>query len=170
MLDDFRMRSAQVPSMSGGTSGKPILVAQSQAPAIAQQVQFKVELDDRAILLPDGKIVQHLILYQDATGAIALDGMFAFNRTQRSPRLISLSLADAGALAAELVAAVYAAKTSFVFGERFKITITVVANGYRLEVTEGSEAFDLFLSTGVIWRVIKGLLGVIDASSPGVAN
>ena len=137
-----------------------------QQPALTPQ--FKVELDDRAILLPDGKIVQHLIIQQDSSGPIAVDGVFAFNRTQRSARLLTLSLADAGAFAAELVGAVYAAKTSFVFGADVKITITVVANGYRLEVQDGGEPFELYLSTGVIWRVIKGLLAAIDSASPTV--
>ena len=56
------------------------------------------------------------------------------------------------------------------FGQSLKITITVVANGYKMECHHEGEAFDLFLSTGVIWRFIKGLLLAIDAASPSVAN
>ncbi len=156
--------------MSGGAHLKPILVTQLGDAQPLQPVQYKIELDERAILLPDGKILQHLMIYQERDGTIALDGAFAFNRTRRPARLIALSLADAGAFAAELVGAVYAAKTSFMYGAGLKITITVVANGYRLEVQEGRDSFELFLSTGVIWRVIKGLLAAIDAASPVVPN
>jgi hypothetical protein len=133
--------------------------------------QFKVELDDRAILLPDGKVLQHIVMsVDDDRRGVSFDGVFAFNRTGRHARIMSLSLGDAGALAAELVNAVYAARTAFVFGDDLKITITVVANGYKLECLHQGEDFDLFLSTGVIWRFIKGLLLAIDAASPGEAH
>jgi hypothetical protein len=140
-------------------------------PAIRAPVappQFKVELDDRAILLPDGKVVQHLVVTAQADGRIRLDGVFAFNVMGRSPHILTMTEDDAAAFTAELIAAVYAAKTSFMFSERLKMTITVVANGYRLEVQDGQEgqdSFELYLSTGVIWRVIKGLLAAIDALS-----
>jgi hypothetical protein len=155
--------------MNNPVSIKPVIVQSAGQPETAQVrkadlPQFKVELDDRAILLPDGKVLHHVIMSVDEGGHIA------FNRTGRHPRLLRLSLADTGALAAELVNAVYAAKTAFVFGQSLKITITVVANGYKMECHHEGEAFDLFLSTGVIWRFIKGLLLAIDAASPSVAN
>jgi hypothetical protein len=161
--------------MNNPVSIKPVIVQSAGQPETAavrkaDLPQFKVELDDRAILLPDGKVLHHVIMSVDESGHIAFDGVFAFNRTGRHPRLLRLSLADTGALAAELVNAVYAAKTAFVFGQSLKITITVVANGYKMEFHHEGEAFDLFLSTGVIWRFIKGLLLAIDAASPGVAN
>jgi hypothetical protein len=131
----------------------------------APPLQFKIELDDRAILLPDGKVVQHLVVTAEPDGAIRLDGVFAFNAMGRSPHLLTMTGDDAASFTAELIAAVYAAKTSFMFSERLRITITVVANGYRIEVQEGPDGFELYLSTGVIWRVIKGLLAAIDASS-----
>lgn len=146
---------------------KPAL---SERPTQPPKQQFKVELDDRAILLPDGKVLQHIVLAVADDGAISFDGVFAFNRTGRHARILCLELVDAGALAAELINAVYAAKTTFVFGQGLKITITVVANGYKMECQHHGEAFDLFLSTGVIWRFIKGLLMAIDAASPGVSN
>ncbi|MFY8039339.1 MAG: hypothetical protein ACOVN4_06730 [Bosea sp. (in: a-proteobacteria)] len=161
--------------MNHPVSIKPVIVPSAGQPESTQArkadlPQFKVELDDRAILLPDGKVLHHIIMSVDEGGHIAFDGVFAFNRTGRHPRLLRLSLADTGALAAELVNAVYAAKTAFVFGQSLKITITVVANGYKMEFHHEGEVFDLFLSTGVIWRFIKGLLLAIDAASPGVAN
>lgn len=155
-----------------GEELKPILVTNLGEVTTHPQppAQFKVELDERAILLPDGKIVQSLAIYQDKDGSMAIDGVFAFNRTRRPSRLLTLSLADMGAFTAELVASVYAAKTSFMFGAGMKIAITVVANGYRLEIQDGRDTFDLFLSTGVVWRVIRGLLAAIDAASPAVEN
>jgi hypothetical protein len=132
--------------------------------------QFKVELDDRCILLPDGKIIHHLLIYQDETKHIAIDGVFAFNLAQTPPRLLRLQVDDARALAAELIASVYAAKTGFVFAGDLKISIIVVANGYRLEIASGSRQSDLFLSAGVIWRVVKGLLTALDAASPMITN
>lgn len=161
-----------------GVGSRPVLVgAEAAAPAQTDEaalrpppMQFKVELDDRAILLPDGKIVQHLIIYEERPGRIALDGVFAFNRMQRSPRILALSLDDAGSFTAELVAAVYAAKTSFMFSAALRITITVVANGYRLEIQDNGETSELFLSTAVIWRFIKSMLAMIDAASPPLAS
>ncbi len=151
---------------------RPATVTLATLPAVRPPLaspQFKVELDDRAILLPDGKIVQHLVVTPEADGRIRLDGVFAFNVVGRSPHILTMTGDDAAAFTAELIAAVYAAKTSFMFSERLKITITVVANGYRLEVQEPSrdapDGFELYLSTGVIWRVIKGLLAAIDASA-----
>jgi hypothetical protein len=129
-----------------------------------------VELDERCILLPDGKIVQHLLIYQDEKRHVAIDGVFAFNIAERPARILLLTPDDARALAAELVAAVYAAKTGFVFCEGLKVSIVVVANGYRLEVAGAGEPFELYLSTGVIWRVIKGLLAMLDAAAPMVTN
>jgi hypothetical protein len=157
--------------MSSGNILKSFPLATPEAPPKpAAPTPFKVELDDRAILLPDGKILQHVLIGPEESGAIVFDAIFVFNSTGRSPRLMRLSLADAGAFAAELINAVYAAKTTFVFGEGLKIAITVVANGYKLEVKTPEDSFELFLSTGVIWRFIKGLLMAIDAASPSVAN
>jgi hypothetical protein len=165
------MSGSNIIQAIGPVGGKLLDKAEPAGASVAQpKPLFKIELDDRAILLPDGKVLQHIILTTEDDGAIAFDGVFAFNLTGRHARILKLSLRDAGALAAELVNAVYAAKTAFVFGPGLKISITVVANGYKIECHHDGEAFDLFLSTGVIWRFIKGLLMAIDAASPGVAN
>jgi hypothetical protein len=94
--------------MNNPVSIKPVIVQSAGQPETAQVrkadlPQFKVELDDRAILLPDGKVLHHVIMSVDEGGHIAFDGVFAFNRTGRHPRLLRLSLADTGALAAELL-------------------------------------------------------------------
>ncbi len=148
----------------------PIRLASRAAAPAAPAVQFKVELDERCILLPDGKIVQHMLIYQDEKRRIAVDGVFAFNMAERPARILLLTPDDARSFAAELVAAVYAAKAGFVFCEGLKIAIVVVPNGYRLEVAGQGESFELYLSTGVIWRVIRGLLAMLDAASPMVTN
>jgi hypothetical protein len=145
------------------------LAARAAQPA-PPALQFKVELDERCILLPDGKIVQHLLIYQDEKRHVALDGIFAFNVSERPARLLLLTPDEARSLASELVAAVYAAKTGFVFLEALKISIVVVPNGYRLEIAGHGQPFELYLSTGVIWRVIRGLLSMLDAATPIVTN
>jgi hypothetical protein len=50
------------------------------------------------------------------------------------------------------------------------ITISVVANGYRLQFGDMSRPTELFLGTGSIWRVCQGLLRAVDFIAPVESN
>lgn len=147
---------------------RPTPPAPAATPAVP--TVYKIELDERCLLFPDGKMIQHLLIARVPGGMIAFDAVFAFNRTHRDPRVMTLSLAEARDLARELVSAVYTARTNFVLNDTLKITINVIANGYHLECLREEKKTEVYFSTGVIWRVIKGLLTAVDDSSPVVAN
>jgi hypothetical protein len=123
-----------------------------------------------SFVFPDGKIALHLLLTPLLRRAIAVDAVFAFNETRRNPRLCDFNLDDATGFVRELVNAVYYAKTSFFLADSVRATINVAANGYRLEITRADETLELIISTGAIWRLIKGLMVAIDRASPIVAN
>ena len=73
---------------------------------------------------------------------------------------------DAQELARGLVQAVHYAKTQLVITTGVRITINVVANGYHLQIGDVNAATEIFLSTGVIWRVCQGMLRIVDLIAP----
>lgn len=150
---------------------QPTLEAITAAtPASVSHEIFKVELDDRCLLFPAGKVAQHLIINGDGRGQISLDLVFAFNRMRIPPRLATLSVTDMREFVRELVSAVYQAKTTVFLSDEWKITIYVIANGYHLEFLREDRKSELYLSTGVIWRVIKMLLMAVDSAMPVASN
>ena len=157
------------------TSFPPRLEAVKSAPAPEAAPHpapavYKIELDERALLFPDGKICNHALISYEPPGTISLDCVFQFNKTHQSPRVASFTLDEAREFAKELVNAVYRARTSFVLTETLKININVITNGYQIEISRWNQTVELFLSTGVIWRFIKGLLLVLDDASPVRSN
>jgi hypothetical protein len=140
------------------------------APSAALPPVFKVELDERCLVFPDGKILQHLLIGGAGRNQISIDAVFAFNRTRHDPRIALLSLGEARDFVKELANAVYTARTGFVLNDTLKITINVIANGYNIELVRAEERREIMFSTSVIWRVIKALLLAIDSVSPVVAN
>ena len=48
--------------------------------------------------------------------------------------------------------------------------INVITNGYQIEISRWNQTTELFLSTSVIWRFIKGLLMTLDEASPVRSN
>jgi hypothetical protein len=141
-----------------------------QAPAIVETPSVKVDLDERCFLFPDGKLVSHLMIAREANDHLGFDAVFPFNNTRLPSRFLTLSRSDARLFIRELLDSVYAAKSGFVLRDTLKISIVVVANGYRIEFQQADAKVELFLSTGVIWRVTKALLLVMDEASPVVSN
>ncbi len=140
------------------------------APSMAAPAVYKVELDERALLFPDGKIVNHIMIAFEPPGAIHLDCIFQFNKAHQPPRIASFTVDEAREFAKELVNAVYRARTSFVLSETLKVNINVITNGYQIEISRWNQTTELFLSTSVIWRFIKGLLMTLDEASPVRSN
>jgi hypothetical protein len=149
---------------------EPTLLRADAVQSAALPPVFKVELDERCLAFPDGKILQHLLIGGAARNQISIDAVFAFNRTRHDPRIALLTLAEARDFAKELANAVYTARTGFVLSDTLKITINVIANGYNIEIVRAEERREIMFSTGVIWRVIKALLLAIDSISPVVSN
>jgi len=131
--------------------------------------EVKIDLDERAFLFPSGKPVIQLTIQADGK-RIHVDAVFAFNQARTPPRICSLSLDDARQLGRKLVDAVHTARTQLVVSESARITVTVVANGYHLQIGDLSQPTELFLSTACIWRVCQGLLRVIDHVAPIESN
>jgi hypothetical protein len=146
---------------------RPISVS---AQTVAEAPSVKVDLDERCFLFPDGKLVSHLVIVREGNDRLGFDAVFPFNNTRMPGRFLNLSRDDARLFIRELLDSVYAAKSGFVLRDTLKISIVVVANGYRIEFQQADAKVELFLSTGVIWRVIKALLLVMDESSPIVSN
>jgi hypothetical protein len=130
----------------------------------------KIELDERCFVFPDGKLLSHLVLAVSPARRIAVDAVFPFNQTRRNPRILELGLDEARGFVRELLGAVYYAKTSFYLSDSMRVAINVAANGYHLEITRAEEVVEILLSTGSIWRFIKGFSIAIDGASPVVAN
>jgi len=131
--------------------------APAGAAAAAKPVIYKVEMDDRCMVFPDGKTLQHLLVSLDG-GKLTLEAVFAFNASRIDPRLLALPLEDARELTRELVGAVYQDKTGFYLSDEWKTSINVVANGYQIDIAQAARRLEIFLSSGVIWRFIKSLL------------
>lgn len=140
------------------------------ATAAAKPAIYKVEMDDRCMVFPDGKTLAHLLVTSDEVGDLSIEAVFAFNVSRADPRLLSMRMDEAREFTRELVGAVYQAKTGFYLSDEWKIAINVMANGYQIDILKAAQKIELFLSTGVIWRFIKALLMTLDQASPVQAN
>src|SRR5947208_12902788 len=94
--------------------------------------------------------------------SIFVEGSIQFNQSRTPPRFLALNREDDKELAHKLIEAVYYARPQLVITTGVKITITVAANGYHLQVGDMNQATELFLSTGCIWRVCQALLRIVD--------
>jgi hypothetical protein len=158
--------SQSIPLRPGITVSTP---AASTSP-VDQETILKVELDDRCFVFPDGKQMAHILVSLPISGGIAFDAVYGFNKTRLPSRILILELDEARQFVRELIDAIYAAKPAFVLTDSIRITINVVANGYRLEFLRNDKKQEIFLSTTVIWRFVKALLMAVDEASPVVAN
>ena len=131
---------------------------------------YKVEMDDRCMVFPDGKTLQHMLVTADVAGNLTLEAIFAFNASRLDPHLLTMPLEDAREFTRELIGSVYQAKTGFYLSDEWKIAINVMANGYQIDIMQAARKTEIFLSTSVIWRFIKALLMTLDQASPVQAN
>ena len=143
-----------------------ILRQQDTKQGIDSSPLIKIELDERCFVFPDGKVASHLMITREANDRLCFDAVFTFNCTRLPTRLLHLSLEELTLFARELLDSVYAAKSGFVLRDTLKISIIVVANGYRVEFQRAEMKTEIYLSTGAIWRVLRGLLAAVDESSP----
>lgn len=144
-----------------------ILLRQPDArQAIDSAPLIKIELDERCFVFPDGKVASHLMISREGTDRLSFDAVFTFNSTRLPTRLLHLTLEELKLFARELLDSVYAAKSGFVLRDTLKISIIVVANGYRIEFQRAQMKSEIYLSTGAIWRVLRGLLAAADEASP----
>ncbi len=139
------------------------------APELKPAYEVKIDLDDRAFLFPSGKSLNQLAFLSDGR-MIFVEGSFQFNQSRTPPRLLTLTYEDAKELAHKLIEGVYYARPQLVITTGVKLTITVAANGYHLQVGDMNQATELFLSTGCIWRVCQGLLRIVDLIAPVESN
>ena len=142
-----------------------ILPAPRLVTELKPKFEVKVDLDERSFLFPAGKALAQLAFLSDGT-LIFIDAVFPFNQSRTPPRILTLELEDAQELARGLILAVHYAKTQLVITMGVRITINVVANGYHLQIGDMNAATEIFLSTGVIWRVCQGMLRICDFIAP----
>lgn len=133
-------------------------------------LEIQIAMDERAFVFPDGKAVTHLLLSSEGRDVIHLDAVFGFNETCLPPRILTLGLEDARDFARKLVEGVYQARTQHVISDTARVTINVVTNGYLIQFGGPSGSTDLFVGTGVIWKICHALLRMVDSLSPVVAN
>jgi hypothetical protein len=139
-------------------------------PSIDGEIIAKIELDERCFLFPDGKVMSHLLITREGPDRFGVDAVYPFNGTRLPARVLHLSREEMKLFGRELLDSVYAAKSGFVLRDTLKVAIIVVANGYRIEFQRAEAKTELYLSTGAIWRVIRGVLGAVDQSSPVISN
>jgi len=149
-----------------------IILRQTDAakPAAEDPPLTKIELDERCFVFPDGKVASHVLIVREGPDRLCFDAIFTFNGTRLPTRLLHLSREELKLFARELLDAVYAAKSGFVLRDTLKIAIIVVANGYRIEFQRAQMKSEIYLSTGAIWRFVRGLLAAADEASPIISN
>ena len=161
------MVNARGSAKIGETTGLPMTIV--PAPRLVTELkpkyEVKVDLDDRSFLFPAGKALAQLSFLSDGT-FVFVEAVFPFNQSRTPPRILTLELEDAQELARGLIQAVHYAKTQLVITTGVRITINVVANGYHLQIGDMNAATEIFLSTGVIWRVCQGMLRIVDLIAP----
>jgi hypothetical protein len=131
---------------------------------------IRIELDERCFLFPDGKMLTHLMIIREKGDVFSFEAVFPFNATRLPSRFLSLSREEARLFAKEMIEVVYAARSGLMLHDGLKISIIVAPNGYRVEYQRAEMRVETFFSTGVIWRVIKGLLQSVDDASPIVSH
>ena len=147
-----------------------ILLRQPDARPALESQTTKIELDERCFVFPDGKVASHLLIIREGPDRLCFDAVFTFNGTRLPGRLLDFSLEELKLFARELLDSVYAAKSGFVLRDTLKISIVVVANGYRIEFQRAQARSEIYLSTGAIWRVLRGLLVAADEASPVISH
>lgn len=166
-----KMRQKSIYSIWTDDMSENNILRVQPAPAPAPKAPvYKVEMDDRCMVFPDGKTLQHVLVTTDAAGDLAIEAVYAFNASRSNPRILSMHIEDAREFVRELVGVVYQAKTGFYLTDEWKIAINVMANGYQIDILKAAHKTELFLSTGVIWRFVKALLMTLDQASPVQAN
>jgi hypothetical protein len=126
---------------------------------------IKIELDERCVLFPDGKLVSHLLVAA-AGKVVSINAAYQFNESRRSPLVIELSISDARGFTRELVNAAYYAKPCFFISDALQVTINVAQHGLHIEFLRANGKVELLVSVPATWRLIKGLLSAVDACSP----
>jgi hypothetical protein len=131
--------------------------------------EIKIDLDDRAFLFPAGKSISQLLLASDGR-RIYVDGVYPFNQSRTPPRILNLDYEDAKEFSRKLIDAVHSAKPQLVVTAGVRIGISVVANGYHLQIGDMNAATEIFFGTTSIWRVCQGFLRIVDLIAPVESN
>jgi hypothetical protein len=131
---------------------------------------IKIELDERAFVFPQHKSLQQLHIHVLRPSTLRFEAVYAFNHNRESPVLFDMSATDAAELARRLVEAVYRAQSTQVVTATSSLSITVVANGYIIQVADSAGPLELFLGSGCIWRVCGGIARGVDFLSPIASN
>lgn len=136
----------------------------------APDAVIKVELDDRAFLFPETKLVTQLQILVYKPHKIRFEAVYAFNESRASPELFELNAEDARQFAKRLVETVYRAQSSQIVSREASLGLNVTPNGYILQIGPLEASKELTLSTGCIWRVCGAVARAVDFISPIASN
>jgi hypothetical protein len=131
---------------------------------------ISVDVDERAFLFPETRLLTQIRYVALSDGGIELDFIYAHNESRLPPACIRLRYEDARDLCQRMVEAVYRAQSQNVISESIRIAIAVVANGYILNIEEGGMQKSLYISTHIVWRFCHALFRMVDFQSPVMSN
>jgi hypothetical protein len=101
---------------------------------------------------------------------VRFEATFAFNEARASHELFELTADDARDVVRRLVECVFRAQSGQVVSRSATLSISVVANGYIIQVGDHERMRELFLSTASIWRVISAIARAVDFIAPIQSN
>lgn len=126
----------------------------------------KIDLDERAFIFPQAKSLTQLQIYVHKPSLIRFEVAYAFNHAHASTALFDINTQDCTELSRRLVEAVYRAQSTQIVTDNVSVAMTVVANGYILQINEHAASTELFLGTASIWRVLSGIARAVDLLAP----
>jgi hypothetical protein len=148
---------------------KPPVQAPPAVRGLTPQI-IAVDLDERAFLFPETRLLAQARFIALQGGDIAMEFIYAHNDSRLPPAQVRMRHEDAKDWCLRLVDVVYRAQSQNVITESIRISMTVVANGYILAIEEGGAQKSLYLSTHIIWRFCHALFRIVDIQSPILSN
>lgn len=130
----------------------------------------KIDLDERAFLFPQTKSLTQLHIYVHKPQLVRFEVAYAFNHAHANSLLFEISVEDCAELSRRLVEAVYRAQSTQIVTKSLSLGMTVVPNGYILQINEHSASTEMFLGTGSIWRVLSGIARAVDLLAPSASH
>ncbi|CAA7626331.1 hypothetical protein [Magnetospirillum sp. UT-4] len=128
-----------------------------------------IDLDERAFVFPAGKSLLQLKVVAFESG-LSFEGVFAFNNGKAQHHLFKLNVEDAVDFSRKLVDGVYRAQSGHLLSDYVMVSLNVVANGYVFQIGDMTDPKEIYIGTGSIWRVCKGLLQALDHVRPKQSN
>jgi hypothetical protein len=112
----------------------------------------------------------HVVIISSQCGFIRLEALFDHNNSSDDNEIGTLDCTAFAEFLKQLVLSVHYAKSGLVLEGGTRIDILVVANGYHLEFLQAGKERAIIISTGAVWRLIKGLSMASDLTRSKSSN